>query len=322
MIPAIIFGYSRKDELLSVIKCCVDNLVTPIYVNLDFPATKAIEEIQTHIISEIEHLVDRNPGLDIRLRRSKRNLGAANSIISGIDWLFSEQETGLILEDDLVFSVDFFRFMKDQIHVFENMIDAWIISGSNFLSTRDSISPILVNYPVTWGWTTTRFKWVSMRREMLKRPGLTSIRLFSKRNYWWVGSRRAHDGYVDAWDLPLAWAMKINAKYSIVPPVNLVSNIGFSNSASNTVGLKFPLNLPVFRLPKFGSSESSLVIDKNHEKFLEKHVYEIKVARRISYVLTVFDFLRFSKKKYPSLEIRVKNTTKADFDFLNLNNGL
>jgi hypothetical protein len=200
--------------------------------------------------------------------------------------------------------------------ILNDLPDVWIISGSNFFPPERSDRSSLVNFPVTWGWATSRNKWEQMRQELLQPPTFSSLRILSKRNFWWVGSKRAHNGYVDAWDLPLAWAMQKRSKYSLLPPVNLVSNIGYSDRASNTFGLKFPLNLQVREMPEVGYVPTPIIRDVEHEKLLIEHVYRINIIRRFSYVFSFFDFVRFAPKRIGSLNSRLNDATKSDYDYL------
>lgn len=322
MIPVIIFGYSRKSELLNVLNLSLLNKSPQIYINLDFPVTNEIQIAQMEILEEIRIVMSKNPDVQIKIRRSKSNLGAAHSIISGIDWFFSEQISGLILEDDLDFSIDFFRFANKALKILDEVPDVWIVSGSNFFPSPDVKQASLVNYPVTWGWATTKSKWIQMRQGILTTPKLKSIRLFSKRNYWWLGSKRSHKGFVDAWDIPLAWAMKISNKYSIIPPVNLVSNIGYSNSASNTVGLTFPLNFPIGKLSQTFEINADLHRDRRNEILLEKMVYKINYLRRFGFIFSFFDSIRFRKKRNTTLNSRISTSSGEIFEYLDFSNHL
>lgn len=312
----MIFGYSREREFSNVLRLCIENSAPVIFINFDFPGSRQIELAQQRMLREVEQARESHPEISIVCRRSRANLGAAHSIISGIDWFFQHHDFGLVLEDDLTFTEDLFLFVSSRLALFNNLQDAWIISGSNFFAKSGSDSSSLVNFPVTWGWATTRNKWLQMRSEMLKFPTLSSIKFFSKKNFWWLGSRRSHKGFIDAWDLPLAWAMQRNVKYSLLPPVNLVSNIGFSDRASNTIGLQFPLNLPIGAFGERNSTDAMLERNRHHEKLLLKYVYRVNALHRFSFIFSVFDFLRFTPKRLGSLNSRLNSYDDSDYIYL------
>ena len=61
----------------------------------------------------------------------EKNVGCDPSEFNAIQWMFKTEEKGIILEDDDVPSVSFFRFCKEMLDKYENDTRIFKISGMN-----------------------------------------------------------------------------------------------------------------------------------------------------------------------------------------------
>lgn len=319
-IPVLICAYSRYLEFCNVLNSAISSGSTRVYINIDGSVNEDISFSQSKMIDFIEQCRTNYPNIEILVRKSNRNLGAAISVISSIDWFFSKEEFGLIVEDDLQFNNSLFDFVAWSASNFKFDPDIWIISGSNFFGQNQELRGKIhfPSYPVTWGWATWSDKWNLMREEIvstIEPPSFLSFDPVS--NFWQIGAVRAKKGIIDAWDIPLAEAMRRLKKLSVVPPVNLVRNIGFSNDASNTKVLRYPLDLPIEKLPDlslFNNSplrNISSVKDVNY--LYEKKIYGISSKNALTSMISHFDFIRIKKYSAETLISRLRSTRDMDY---------
>ena len=244
--PALIIAYARPDGVRNLIQSCVTNEVTNIYVAIDGPKSEEMKFKQDQII-EVINSFRRIPGLTITVLKREKNLGVGVGVISAIDWFFEQEESGHILEDDLTVTADFFSFSRVCLAQFSENLKVYMISGTEItgLDTGES-SVFWSNYPMIWGWSTWRDRWINMRKGLLQKKSLTFSNFFSyTSNYWMVGANRVLDGLVDTWDTPLAAEFHSREWLTVLPPVNLVSNFGDDGNASHTQGGSIGLNLPI-----------------------------------------------------------------------------
>jgi hypothetical protein len=54
--------------------------------------------------------------------------------------------------------------------------------------------------------------------------------------YWKKIFERVHRGEIDTWDYQLGFANFVEGRMSILPAVNMISNIGFGENATHTTG--------------------------------------------------------------------------------------
>lgn len=322
-IPVLICAYSRENEFRNVLSKAISSGTARIYVNIDGTDNPQVTKSQKTMISFVKNCRAQFPQVEIIARQSRVNLGAAVSVISSVDWFFLKESFGLILEDDLEFDNSLFHFVSWGASRFEHDSDIWMISGSNFFSFDGELKGKIhfPSYPVTWGWATWQNKWNQMREEItsdIETPSLLALNPVS--NFWQVGAFRAKKGLLDAWDIPLAEVMRRLGKLSVVPPVNLVCNIGFSKLASNTKEQGFPLNLPIEQflnqIPLDSYLPMNSVTGREIDYLYEKKVYGITLINAFSVLLSQIDFIRIKKYSAKSLKNRLADVKDSHFRIL------
>ncbi|MFN2577932.1 MAG: glycosyltransferase family 2 protein [Pyrinomonadaceae bacterium] len=174
---------------------------------------------------------------------SEVNLGCGLRLASGIDWVFQTTEEAVILEDDCLPCPTFFRFCDELLARYRNDERVMMISGNNFQSghTRPHYSYYFSRYPNTWGWACWRRAWQYFDRDMKLWPTLMDtdwlIDILGDQvaaAHWRQVFSSAITDNVGIWDYQWLFSCWVQNGLSITPGVNLVSNIGFGNSATHT----------------------------------------------------------------------------------------
>jgi hypothetical protein len=309
--PALIVTFAREEGLQRLICAGIDSGIKRFYIAIDGPRTDEHRSTQKRMH---DYLARYRNASDIEFfvwQRSK-NLGAAAGVLTAINWFFSNEEAGIILEDDLIPSPDFFTFATKALDFYENNQDVWLISGSRMAQTSSRISSSdWSRYPMIWGWATWGTRWRDMSSLIATKDYLPARNFFSARlNFWQTGARRAQSGLVDAWDIPLANAQYKNLKYTVIPPVNLVTNVGFDQQATHTSGAKFPLNHPTNVLPEdFQLLENvSIGNARIYDEFLEKKLFRIKLHHSFLGIYgPILDFFKSKRQSRGSLSKRISD---------------
>jgi hypothetical protein len=180
---------------------------------------------------------------EVRTNYSDVNLGCGKRVSSGIDWVFQEVEEAIILEDDCLPHPTFFQFCEELLEYYRDDSRIMAISGNNFQRGKkhSDDSYYFSRYNHVWGWASWRRAWkhydFTMREWPQVRDGnwLNSIldnRDLSK--YWTVEFEKVYRGEVDTWDYQWTFACWIQNSLTILPQVNLISNIGFNADATHT----------------------------------------------------------------------------------------
>lgn len=212
------------------------------------------------------------------------NIGCGQGPKQAIDWLFDNEEMGVILEDDCVASDSFFEFAYQMLMRYRDDKRISIICGSNFDKNGDyqvkDADYFFSVVPYTWGWATWRRNWVDYDFSMAQWCQINKKRLLrfmfkdsEHRNYWrYVFDDTVGKNPHDIWDYQFFFSCYQKRQLAIVSNVNLISNIGIGDDATHTSHnaeyrkdiirqeIEFPLHHPLTVKRNWGYD--SLVMDK------------------------------------------------------------
>jgi len=296
-IPVLVVTHSRLEGLRKVVDACLRAGVDRIYVAIDGPRDAQTVEIQSQMRSYLSNLSDSSDASFFVWERTE-NLGIAVSVITAIDWFFSHEHQGVILEDDLEFSDAFLEYSEAALFFFAQHEKFQIISGNRY-DGNTSNAPVLVSYPQTWGWATWRNRWTQIRKDLEIDPAKGRKNANSAvSNFWQVGAMRVWEGFVDTWDLLVAHSMFQRENFCLLPPVNLVSNVGHDAFSTHTTDGSFPINFPIEKLDTKLIDFSSIILkpDAVANNFLENRVFRIKGRHHFLRQYEWLINLRFTRK--------------------------
>ncbi|HAX96826.1 MAG TPA: hemolytic protein HlpA-like protein [Prolixibacteraceae bacterium] len=222
---------------------------------------------------------------ELRLNFADENMGCMRRVSSGLDWVFSIVEEAIILEDDCLPHPDFFRFTEELLGRFRDDQRIAHIGGVNFQrgQNRSKYSYYFSRYNHCWGWASWRRAWKSNDNEMTFWPEFRDgnwLESFlgseSEAAYWQKILDMVYDGRIDSWACRWTLSCWREGMISILPSVNLVSNVGFGPTATHTSTtnefsnipvqeISFPLKHPVVRLP-----------DKNADEYTARRMFREK----------------------------------------------
>lgn len=178
---------------------------------------------------------------DLKINFAETNMGCKNRIASGITWAFEYVDELIILEDDCVPDLTFFRYCRELLDKYRNDNRIFSIGGSN----RDYCEPFDESYAFSkrfygWGWATWKRAWKNFDISMSQWSELKQDRYL--KNIFRKHDRRnienefqmTYEGKIDTWDY-IWWLNSLeNHALHIVPRTNLVRNTGFGVDGTHT----------------------------------------------------------------------------------------
>ena len=215
---------------------------------------------------------------------SETNLGCKQRVSSGLDWVFSQVEEAIILEDDCVPHSSFFQYCQELLERYRDDNRIMHIGGNNFLCSRTNLeySYYFSSYPHCWGWATWSRAWqyydINMKLWPLVQDYYSLYEVFytdeerlRRKNIW----EKTYQGKIDTWDYGWFFTIRSQNGMSILPRENLITNIGFGIEGTHTQGsnnrranlpisgVQFPLIDPPFAMR---DSEADYNYEKMHYK--------------------------------------------------------
>jgi hypothetical protein len=173
-----------------------------------------------------------------------QNLGCKRGVSSAIDWFFSQEERGIVLEDDCLPGASFFGFCEELLERFKDDPRVFAVQGNFFGSTRTPDASYLFSKMFyMWGWASWADRWRQVRIEDLDLAGVRKALAddswlgtrFWLRDYWLDVLARQSAGRIDSWGYPVMFHCFANRLFNVTPAANLVLNIGVGPAASRTV---------------------------------------------------------------------------------------
>ncbi len=238
--PILLLGFNRPDLLRGLVGILAKVQPPKLYLAVDGP--RPGREGEATACAECAAVLDHLdwPCQVEKLVRTE-NLGCRLAVTGAIDWFFSKEEEGIILEDDCWPDPSFLRFATELLERYRNDERVGMVCGNNpfqaISSKTDSYNFMMIRS--IWGWATWRRVWVKYdgdpehwRHEL---PGLL------KEVYLTRQGRNLQTIYLrgllknnNTWDLQLQWVFLRERLLSIHPRRNLVRNMGFIPGTAGT----------------------------------------------------------------------------------------
>ncbi|MGD8419166.1 MAG: glycosyltransferase family 2 protein [Gammaproteobacteria bacterium] len=203
-------------------------------------------------VSAARQIVDRvDWDCEVLTNFSDVNLGCNKRVSSGVDWIFDQVEEAIILEDDCLPDPSFFRFCQEMLSHFREDQRIGMIGGTNFQSgrRRGDSSYYFSRYSIIWGWASWRDRWrdsydVNMESWPRVRDEGWLADMLGNRDevrYWNNIFERVYRGEIDTWDYQWFYANWLQGRLSVMPALNLISNLGYGDAATHTTSEESPV---------------------------------------------------------------------------------
>lgn len=177
---------------------------------------------------------------DVKTLFRDRNLGCTEAVYGGISWFFENEKYGIINEDDVVISSDFFKMCEQLLPLYENEKQIMMISSRNHSGKYlESDEYAFVYSPKIWGWaswerawklnTNTFEGWSQFPKyKLVKRYGLFQGLVMY---YHYRKCLNPHSNFF-SWDYIWAYIISKYDGLVICPKVNLSTNVGIGVEGS------------------------------------------------------------------------------------------
>jgi hypothetical protein len=210
---------------------------------------------------------------DLKTLFSAENKGCGYGPAQAITWFFQHVEYGIILEDDCLPNLSFFPFCEQLLERYAHDKRVSMIGGTNPLlkwkGTNNAY--IFSRMGSSWGWAGWRRAWQDFDYTAAKwftDEGKKTVSQFLKNASYTEHFAQEFDHYFgevrsDVWDFQWLFCRYFQGGCTILPTVNLITNIGFDTDATHTFdpginvaylaaeSLEFPLKHSDFKIDAF-----------------------------------------------------------------------
>lgn len=250
-IPVVIIIFNRPDTTAKVFEAIRQAQPPQLFVIADAPRpNRQGEAAKCMAAKTIVNRVDWQ--CEVSTNYAEINLGCRERVSSGLNWVFSLVESAIILEDDCVPHPTFFRFCQELLERYKDDDKIMAISGDNFQFGNNPIehSYYFSRYPHCWGWATWRRAWQNYDDQMQLWSKFSNSKWLENIlqnaeavKYWSQIFQDNYQGF-NSWAYAWVFACWSHNGLTILPNVNLVSNIGFGKDATHTASINRFANMP------------------------------------------------------------------------------
>ena len=229
----------------------------------------------------------------------KNNIGLANNIINGINYVFEKHDSAIILEDDLVVSPFFLEYMSKCLKYYKKKKRIWHISGWTFdveLNLDECKDVFFLRQMSCWGWATWKSKWKYFVKDpeyLTKTFTAKEINDFNYNGSFnnWSQILRNKEKKINTWGV--FWAATIFRKKGlcVYPKKSLVLNQGFDSFSTHVLQNQF-FNKKTYIDEKFRVKNLEFKIKKNYklEKLIEKKFRVTFLKKILKKMKTILNF--------------------------------
>lgn len=298
--PVILFVYARPSHTKNMIEALSKNVLaneSDIYIFSDnAKKEKDIEKVK-EVRKIINSIPQNNYFKNATIIEAEKNKGLAKSVIEGVDEIINKYGKAIVLEDDLITSKYFLKYMNNALEFYEKDENIWSISGYNLpidIPKEYKYDVYLGYRGCSWGWATWADRWNTVdwlvndykkfkhsynKRKKINRGGPDMAQMLDSQM----------ECKCDSWAIRWCYEQSKQDKYTIYPVKSLVQNYGLDGTGTHSginSGFYVELN------DKEPNLQSDLKINRKISKaFYNKFNYGIK--QKIIEFLTILRLKKF-----------------------------
>lgn len=290
--PVLLLAFSRPDTTRRVLERIRGAAPVRFYVACD--AARDGRPAEAEKVAEVRVLINELVDWPCELKTLYReqNLGCKLAVSGALDWFFAQEEMGIILEDDCLPNPSFFGYCETLLHRFKDDERIFMISGNNFQRGKKVTEYSYYYSWLThiWGWASWRRSWQKVDLELKNWPAFKAAggvkQIYPKTRYarrWEKTLERYLKGRYNTWDYPLLFASWWHRQLTVLPEVNLVSNIGFGEGGTHLASAgNHPLgNLPIATIEVLRhNSEQNAAIEADYRTTDFIYPHPVKIVFR------------------------------------------
>ncbi len=237
-IATVLFTYNRPLHTQRVLDALAKNLQKPslLYIfqdgmeeSTDFRDWKAV----SNIINSVDWC-------RTRVVISPENKGLAESVVTGMNFVFRENDAAIVLEDDCVTHPQFMDYMCQALEKYKDNKDVWNINAyaENIPVHSNGTDAYFIGRSYSWGWATWKDRWqhysIDYRVIARFRKDAEMNEYFS----FWAGDVENYilgnvTGRCNSWASFWTTSIIEHKGFCLAPYRGFVENIGFDGSGTH-----------------------------------------------------------------------------------------
>lgn len=250
--PIVLFAYNRPSHTDKTLHALMNNELANesiLYIYCDGQKVGASND-QIQKINEVRKIASSKKWCkEVYIIESVYNKGLANSVIDGVTETINKHGKVIVLEDDLVTSKYFLKYLNSGLKYYENKKTVYSISADRpscqkFEIPEDYKYDVFASLrPFSYGWATWKDRWDTIdwslkylkvflnnkeQTRAFNRGGedLTNLLILQRENK------------IDSWAIRFSFAHFSNHAVAILPCISYIDNIGYDGTGTHIGNLE------------------------------------------------------------------------------------
>jgi len=237
--PIVLFVYNRPWHTRQTVKALIENELAS-SSKLIVYSDGVRSEQDAPLVREVRDYIKGAHGFaEIEIIERDKNWGLADNIINGVTNVVNKYGRIIVLEDDLVTSPYFLRFINEALEFYNEEKKVWHISGYSFpFNTNDVHGAYFYRATSCWGWATWSDRWEKFDHQVhaiQNKFTKNDIYEFNIKNTYdfWSHILKNKEGKMKTWAIFWYVTVFLNSGLCLHPNYTLVQNIGHDGTGTN-----------------------------------------------------------------------------------------
>lgn len=301
--PIVLFCYNRIGHLKKTLNSLKRNKLSKfskLIIFSDGPKNK-LDELKIKNLRKYLRKIKGFKSIDIK--EQINNKGLAQSIIDGLNLIFTKHSSAIILEDDLVVSRNFLTYMNDGLNYFRNNDKVISIHGYTYPLEVNKNDPeyFFLKGADCWGWAT----WAKSWRIFEKNGRKLQSKIIDKKQNSEFNFNNSFDymkmlnnqiiGKNNSWAIRWYASAFLKNKLTLYPKKTFVKNIGTDGSGTHGAERYINYNVKNFLENSYIPIKSAGIKNKENKimkKKIEAYFKKIKKYQKIKKIIKFFFYIK------------------------------
>jgi hypothetical protein len=278
--PVVLFVYNRPWHTQQTIEALQKNeLASESELFIFSDAAKNDSAIDK--VKEVRHYIKYINGFKkITIIEREKNWGLANSIIDGVTKIVNEYGKIIVLEDDLLTSPYFLKFMNEALEMYQNEEKVACIHG--YIYPMENLpETFFIRGADCWGWATWKRGWDVFESDgqklldEVKQRGLQKEADFDNSYGYTKMLRDQINDKNNSWAVRWYFSAFLNEMLCLYPGKSFVQNIGNDDSGTHcTTTNDYQITFP----KRYNIEKKTIIEDQKSRKKMERFFQSLQIS--------------------------------------------
>ena len=289
--PIVLFVYNRPWHTLQTLEALAKNELADkshLIIYADGPKESANDD-DLKKINEVRAIIRETDWCKtVEIIESDINQGLANSIINGVTTVVNKFGKIIVLEDDIVPSRGFLKYMNVALNLYEDNENVGCIHAWNYHLPKNKIANTTFFLKGTdcWGWGTWKRTWklfnpdsTFLYNEIKNKNLIADFNRKHTINYYKMLEDQMNQ-LIESWAIRWDASLLIAEKYCLYPFAPLVKNIGFDNTGVHCGNLNI-IQKPIktLKINKIDVADSSWFYDLYKKYYIDSLEQKSRISK-------------------------------------------